>query len=322
MNKEQYLKQLALELHKPAFKKYKTARVIVSSKNDIWSADLMDMGVKNSQSIYRYILVVVDAWTKYVWVGLAKDKKADTILELLKEILATGNVPRRLWVDQGSEFINDKVQNHLDIYGIETYHTYSKNKSVYAERFIRTLKDRLYRWMTEHNTEKWTKEAVNNIVKEYNNTPHTTTKIKPIDLLNNKDPQVDIDLYNKLASKYNNDDDSKQKFYKDDWVRISLVKGPLEKSAEQNWSNETYQISDVIKTNGIYIYKIKDYTDKIIEGTFYTQELQKSLLEDTYLVEKVLKHRTYKNIKQSQVIYVGFPKEVHWINDSDIKDLI
>jgi len=321
MNKQQYLDQLSQELHAPSFKRYKTARVNIREKNDIFSSDLMDMGLKNSQSIYRYILVVVDAWSKMVFVRVCKDKKTDTILELFKDIFKQNNniTPQRIWIDQGSEFINGKIQDYFKGLNITTYHTYSKNKSVYAERFIRTLKNKLYRWMTANNTEKWTEEAVNKIVDEYNNTKQSTTNIKPIDLHNNTDIQVDIDLYNKLNSKYNNiEDNSKQKFNIGDWVRVSVVKEVFEKGAEANWSTETYKVYDVVDSNGIYLYKLEDYNDKKIEGTFYSQELQKSLLADYYLIEKVIK--TVKN--KSLVVFVGFPGETHWINNDEMKDLI
>ena len=142
------------------------------------------------------------------------------------------------------------------------YSTYNEDKSVVAERFIRTLKNKLYKHMTATGKNVYY-DVLDDIVNEYNNTKHSTIKMKLIDFKNNK--RVYIDEHNEKDGR----------FKVGDRVRISKFKNIFTKGYTPNWSSETF-IVDKINDTVPYTYNLKDLNDEEIIGSFYDKELQKT----------------------------------------------
>ena len=95
---------------------------------------------------FRFLVCVIYTYSKYVWVISLKDKKGITITNAFQKILNESNrKPNKTWVDKGSEFYNRSIKSFLQNNDIEMYSTYNKGKSVFAERFIRTLKNKIYK---------------------------------------------------------------------------------------------------------------------------------------------------------------------------------
>ena len=145
------------------------------------------------------------------------------------------------------------------------YSTYNKGKSVVAETFIRTLKNKLYKHMTATGKNVYY-GVLDDEVNKYNNTKHSTIEMKPIDVGDNN-KRVYIDE--------NNEKDSR--FKVGDGVRISKCKDIFAKGYTPNWSKEIY-IVDKINDTGPYMYNLKDLNDEEIIGSFYDRELQKTKL--------------------------------------------
>ena len=140
---------LANELHKRIIRNFKRRKVVPVSVDNIWGADLADMQLISRQNKgYRFLLCVIDLYSKYAWVVPIKDKKGDTLVAAFQKILKSGRKPNKIWVDRGSEFYNSKMDKFLKDNDIGRYSTFNEGKSVVAERFIRTLKTKIYRHMT------------------------------------------------------------------------------------------------------------------------------------------------------------------------------
>ena len=91
----------------------------------------------------------IDIYSKYAWVVPLKDKKGVTIANSFQKILDNSKrKPNKIWVDKGSEFYNRSIKSWLEKIDIEMYSTHNEGKSVVAERFIRTLKNKIYKYMT------------------------------------------------------------------------------------------------------------------------------------------------------------------------------
>ena len=90
----------------------------------------------------KYLLCAIDLFSKYAWVVPLKDKRGITIVNAFQKIISKGRKPNKIWVDQGGEFYNKLFKRFLKINSIEMYSTYNEGKSVVAERFIRTLKNK------------------------------------------------------------------------------------------------------------------------------------------------------------------------------------
>ena len=94
----------------------------------------------------RYLLCIIDVFTKYAWVKPLKGKKGKTVLKAFIEIANESNrKPNKLWFDQGREFYNKLMQEWLDNNNILMCSTYNEGTSVISERFIKTLKAKIYK---------------------------------------------------------------------------------------------------------------------------------------------------------------------------------
>ena len=133
-------------------------------------------------------------FSKYAFIVPLKDKKGISIVNAFDKIIKQSNrKPNKIWVDQGSEFCNRDFKKWLSEYNIEMYSTYNEGKSVVAERFIRTLKNKLYKHITATIKIVYY-NVLDDVVSKYNNTKHSTIKMKPIDVKDNK--RVYIDEHN------------------------------------------------------------------------------------------------------------------------------
>ena len=273
----------ATELHKRALKKYERRPVEVAGIDDTWAADLVEMGEfsKENRGI-KYLLTVIDVLSRYAWAIPMKDKKAETVLEAMKKIISeSGRSPQKLWVDQGSEFLNKKFQAVFK----NVYHTYSPFHAAPIERFNRTLKDRMWFKMTRHDTKEWV-SRLPSLLTKYNNRIHSSIKMTPTQASKKKNEKVLL-LYQ--ADKVDKVKESKPKLAIHDTVRISRWKGVFEKSYKPKWSHDLFEIVGVNKTKPV-TYTVRDLKrDEVIEGSFYEQELQKSKIkwsdEGVYLEE-------------------------------------
>ena len=153
-----------------------------SFKDNIWGVDLADMqSLSKFNKGIKYLLCAIDLFSKYVWVIPLKDKKGTSIVNAFQKIISKERKPNKIWVDQGSEFYNQSFKDFLKINNIEMYSTFNEGKSVVAERFIRTLKNKIFQHMTTISKNVYF-DVLDDIVNKYNNTIHRTIKMKPTEV--------------------------------------------------------------------------------------------------------------------------------------------
>ena len=134
---------------------------------------------------FRFLLSVIDIFSKYAWVVPLKDKKGISIVNAFQKILKESDrKPNKIWVDKGSEFYNNSFKKWLKDNDIEMYSIHNEGKSVAAERFIRTLKTKIYKYISSTPKNVYINK-LDDIVNGYNNTYHRTIKMKPIDVKDN-----------------------------------------------------------------------------------------------------------------------------------------
>ena len=181
------------------------------------------------------------------------------------------------------------------------YSTNNEGKSVVAERFIRTLKSKIFKYMTSISKNVYI-DKLNTIVNKYNNTYHTTIKMKPIDIKDN--------TYINTNKKINYKD---PKFKVGDYVRISKYKNIFAKGYMPNWSEKVFVV-DKMKNTVPRTYIINDLNDEEITVTFFENELQKSNQKE-FRIEKVIKRKGNK----LYVKWKGYDNSFNsWINKNDI----
>ena len=186
---------------------------------------------------FRFLSCVLNIFSKYAWVVPLKDKKGVSIVNAFQSILKQfGRKPNKIWVDKGSEFYNNYFKNWLQDNDIVMYSTHSEGKSVAAERSIRTLKNKLYKYMTSISKNVYI-DKLDDIVNEYNNTYHRAIKMKPIDVKDNTYIEFDKEV-----------NDKDPKFKVGDNVRISKYKNIFAKGYTPNWSEEIFVIQEIKNT--------------------------------------------------------------------------
>ena len=258
---------LADELHKPIIRKFNKIKVYLQFKDNIWGVELADMqSLSRKNKGIKYLLCALDLYSKYVFVIPLKDKKGISIVNAFNKIIKQSNrKPIKIWVDQGREFYNNVFEKWLSDNDINMHSTYNEGKSVVAERFIRTLKNKLYKHMKATGKNVYF-DDLDDVINKYNNTKHSTIKMKPIDVGDNN-KRVYIDE--------NNEKDSR--FKVGDRVRISKYKNIFAKGYAPNWSSEIF-IVDKINDTVPYTYNLKGLNDEEIIGSFYDKELQNTIL--------------------------------------------
>ena len=98
---------------------------------------------------FKFLLCVIDIYSKYAWVVPLKDKKGVSIVNAFQSNLKKSNrKPNKFWVDKGGEFYNRSMKSWLEKNDIEMYSTHNEGKSVVAERFISTINNKIYKYMT------------------------------------------------------------------------------------------------------------------------------------------------------------------------------
>ena len=256
---------LADELHKPIINKFNKRKVYSQFKDNIWGVDLADMqSLSRKNKAIKYLLCAIDLFSKYACVIPLKVKKGISIVNAFNKIVKQSNrKPNKIWVDEGGEFYNNVFKKWLSDNDIIMYSTYNEGKSVVAERFIITLKNKLYKHMTATGKNVYY-DVLDDVVNKYNNTKHSTIKMKPINVKNNN-KRVYIDEHNEKDSRYK----------VGDRVRISKLKNIFAKGYTPNWSKEIF-IADKINDTVPYTCNLKDLTDEEIIGCFYDRELQKT----------------------------------------------
>jgi transposase InsO family protein len=344
IEKTSWNEDLANELHTPVKRKFPRRHVISYGVDDVWSCDLVEMQEWSKQNKgYRYMLNVVDVFSKYAWSVKLLDKKGKTVLEAFKQIVkSSGRKPGRLWVDQGKEFYNKDMDEWIKENDIIRYSTYGEHKSAVVERFNRTLKTIMWKRFTAENTRNWI-DMLDKLIFKYNNTVHSAIKMTPTDARGRPatggptlrahgsedevaakpvttqqvEPSAGGASQGKLMFNPEPYSRQKPKFSVGDQVRISRIKGIFEKGYLPNWSEALYTIHKVKETSPI-TYILKDMKGEIVEGGFYTEELQKSK-QEVFRIEKVLRKKKINGVEHGLVKWLGYDKNFNeWKPMSEI----
>ena len=206
-------------------------------------------------------MCTIDLFSKYACFLPLKYKKRISIVNTSQKIISEGRKLNQIWVDQGSEFYNNLFKQFLKINNTKMYSTYIEGKSVVAERFIRTLKSKIFKQIISKNVYF---DVLDNIVNKYNNTVHRSIKMKLID--------VTSDSY----AEYNEDSNEKNlKFKVDDHVRISKYKNIFAKGCTPNWSEEVFVVHK-IKNTFPQTHAISDLNGEPITRSFLWKRIAKN----------------------------------------------
>ena len=301
------MSKLAEELHKPIKRKFFKSRVFVNGIDKIWAGDLADMRAfsKYNDGV-TFLLLVIDIFSKYGWVVPLKNKEDKTVAEALKKIFKERK-PEKLWTDKGREFYNKDVKGLVEIYSTE-----NEEKSSIVERWVRTMKEKMWKYFTDNNTYTYM-DILPDLVEDYNNTVHSSTKLTPVEASKKEN---ELTVWRNLYPDRLKIHDLRPKFSVGDEVRISKKKKTFEKGYTTRWTEKIFTITKIQNTKPI-TYKIADLQGEEIDGTFYEPELQKTE-QQVFRIEKVIEKRKNKSL----VKWKGYSDKFNsWVDNKNLIDL-
>lgn len=310
-------KDVVQELHRGARRNFPRRSYVMRGINDTFQADLVEMIPYAQQNKgYRYILMVIDVFSKRAWAKELKNKTGEEVTKAMASIFAEypNHIPRNLHTDQGKEFYNHQFQSLMKKHGINHYSTFSKMKASIVERLNRTILNKIWHQFSLQGSHDWLSN-LQRVINEYNASHHRTIQMKPIDVTEANQSDLLKTVYKQSENPFNlyKLNNRKSKFKVNDYVRISKFKALFEKGYTPNWSTEIFQISKILPTKPI-TYLLVDSNKDEIKGCFYQYELQKVRHPDIYLIEKVLRRKGDK----LYVKWLGFD-DTHssWIEKKD-----
>ena len=305
--------KLAEELHKPIKRHFTRRRVITYHIDEIWAADLVEMQqFSKGNKGFRYLLMVIDVFSKYGWIVPLKDEKGETVAETFKSIFKDGRKPELLWTDKGTEFYNRHVKDLLNKHNIKLYSTENEEKSSVVETWNRTMKEKMWKQFTAENSTEWV-DILRKLLAEYNNTKHRSISMTPTEASEKKNEgTVYFNLYGDMKRS-----STKPKFTVGDKVRISKYKRPVfDKAYTPNWTEEVFVVGKIQHTDPI-TYKLKDLNSEEIQGSFYEQELLRAT-QEIFRTEKVIRRDNKR--KQALVKWKGYSDDFNsWVPFSDLQ---
>jgi len=308
-------------LHKRKINNFPRKKVRVNGLNDTWQLDLVDMSKMSDQNNgYTFLLTAIDVLGKKAKAEKLKNKNQHSVTKAFEKML-NGVKPRKIQVDNGKEFYNSVFEKLLKENNIKMYSTDSDLKASVVERFNRTLKEKMWRYFTENQTNKWI-DIIDDLVDSYNNTYHSSIKIEPINVNSENENKVYENLY---GFKKNEGDSSflpKFKFSIGDFVRLSKIKKTFEKGYTRNFTREIFKVEKIKATNPVS-YVLVDLKGENLIGSFYEQELQKvENNQRAFVIDQILKTKIKKNKKLFFVSWKDYSSENNsWVSEENLKFL-
>ena len=308
--------QDAYTLHKPVRYKFLRRPVRAVGYCQQWQADLVDLSrISKENNNYKFLLTVIDVFSKKAWVIPLKSKKGQDILKAFESI--PDPPPLYLHTDKGTEFINVFLKKWLKTNGVEFFHTENEDiKASVVERFNRTLKSKMWRYFTKNNTLKYI-DILPDMVEAYNNTLHRSIGTSPLQVNDETSADVWSRLYGPnvpVLSRFLSLKKGDPKI--GDSVCISKARRRFKKGYLPQWTEEIFTVEEIQNTEPV-TFVIKDFSGERIRGSFYREELQKiDKKDDVYRIEKVLKREKNRLF----VKWLGYPHTFNsWI---DIKNVV
>lgn len=316
--------QDAYTLHRPARLRFRRRPTIVGGSGQQLQADLMDTRSHARQNDgVNFVLTAVDCFSRKGWAVPVRSKSGENVALALEKVFDEQSFDR-LQTDKGKEFYNARVAATLERYGVD--HFSSENDTIKAslvERFNRTLRTRLHRYMTAERTDRFL-DALPRLVEAYNETPHASTGVAPNDV----GPENHARVFDRL---YESDDvPLVERAVKNrraptpvpvgTAVRLSKTLGVFERGYTDQWTREVFRVVDALTDAWPTVYRVADLGGEPIAGTVYRHELQPIQMPETFLIDRVLRTRRRNGKKQFFVKWRGYPDSFNsWVNEEDME---
>lgn len=265
-------KQEVYTLHKQRKLRFPRLKYNPLNIDDIWSIDLADMNNVARHNRSRYILAIVDHFSRYAWCVPIKNKTTESVIKAFEALFEkTKRRPLNILSDKGREFVSKKFINFLKNHSIKFYTANDPaTKASVCERFIRTIKSLIYRYFTLKNTKKYI-DVLDVLVNIYNTRKHRSIGCAPSSI--NENNILKVWKFMTKNHPKNIFNEKKAKFSVGEYVRVTNPKRSFDKGYIKQWSDEIFLVVKVILSYPL-TYRISALDGEIINSLFYEEELQ------------------------------------------------
>ena len=301
----------AYTLHRPVRRKFLRRKTIVSGPFDQFQCDLVDVSAyKKDNDGTRFLLCVIDVFSRYAWVRALKTKTGKEVAKAFKEILEEADrIPLHVQTDKGKEFRTSAFEGLCKRQAIEVFSTENDDiKASLVERFQRTLQTIMHRHFTSTRSRAFL-DVLPKMVQTYNNTFHRAIGMTPAQVGPSNYEAIWHRLYGGGRAR------KSSKLRVGDNVRISKTRRTFKKGYLPHWTLEIFRIRQVLATSPT-TYRLEDFAGEALQGSFYEQELQVVKPPAYYDVERILGTRTRRGRKEYLVKWHGYPHSFNsWESD-------
>ena len=322
-------KQESYTLHKITRKKFTRRKVLAPKPGVIASCDLADMSkLSRFNSGFKYILIFIDVFSRLGQAVPVKSKDGKTMVNALRTILESGYFDNlsRLNSDEGKEFYNQHVNQLLKSKGIILYSVSSREiKASLAERLIRTIKAKLYRYMSHNNTKRYV-DVLPDIIESYNNSSHSSLggNQTPLQVHKITDPTIiDKQFFHMYKNMYHIPNISSSDLTVGQHVRIAdeYRNSKFRRGYTVQNTIEIFKIRGIDTSQNPTVYYLEDLNGDPITGIFYRDELTSTHLPEFFHID-VLKSKTVNGRKKYFVRWRGYPDTFNsWIDQDQMVPL-
>ena len=302
----------AYTLHKKVVTKFKRRPTIVAGIGEQLQVDLMDVRSRRDENNNTaFLLTAIDSLSRKGWAVPLINKSGPVVARGLRRILEGENY-KALQSDKGKEFDNVNVKTLLAEKKIKRFTTENETiKASMVERFNRTLKEKIYRYLTYKDDDRYI-DVLPEMVNAYNNTIHGAIGMRPNDV-NFQNQEL---VWNRVYEGGEHSLTQEAKLKIGDYVRISKARGAFERGYTPNWTIEIFIITDVLIDEKPVVYRVKDLAEEMIDGTFYEKELQKVKKPTIFRIEKILGRRMRRGKRQILVKWLGYGEKFNeWVDE-------
>ena len=299
--KDYLLTQPVYTLYRPARRNYRRNQIVTYFCGEVVQIDIMDMQrYREENDGYLYSLLAYDTYSKFLTSFPIKDRKPESVLAGLENLVNTlpFAIVNIYWDKEGS-FLSRKVQSWLKQHQIGNYTTNSKVKAPGVERVIRTIRLAVQRHFEHTGTRRWI-NYLPLFVSNYNNRKHSTTKLRPVDLVN--DPMTTVPHVHEP-------DKAVSLPPIGSFVRLNRLRGIFEKEASGNWTREVFRVARHKVSSPIPMIYVEDLSGEPVLGALYPEEYQPVAWDPTKKeIDKVLKKRHRRGQPPERLVtYLGWP---------------
>ncbi len=295
---------------------------------------------------YIGFLVVIDAFSKYLWCTPLKRITSKIVAEAFEKILTQlDHVPVNCRSDLGPEYQGHEFQALMTKYGINHFFASGPSKACMAERVIQTIKQKISKYLIYHNTWTWYK-ILDDVTYSYNHSIHSVINMAPAKVTEADENRLWRELYDKQFAYYYKvpnktstleqdtkgdevteknpirryNDYPRFKFALGDRVRLNVLRYKFIRKYSQQWSNEIFTIVKRFIKESKNMYLIKDFNNELVSGSFFENEMLKAYVDrnTVYRISRIHKRKNNKYL----VSWLGWGRKFDsWVDKDEIQDI-